>query len=130
MFENTFFKKRKPVHLSQICKLLKCKMDYKNEKISNISELSNAKKDEISFFNSIKYLDNLKKTNAKYILSQNKHFNIVKKYKYPILVKNVFTSVSELTNFFYPDSLNDTIDYYVNAPKRKILIIYYLVRMF
>ena len=37
-------------------------------------------KNDISFFNNLKYLDLLKKTKAKYIITNKKYDKIVKKY--------------------------------------------------
>ena len=47
------------------------------------------------------------------------HFDKIKNYCFPIIVNNVLKSVYEVTNLFYPDSLNDAVDYYVSYPDKK-----------
>ena len=116
--KNPFFKKEKYINLNFILKLLNKRNDFSNSKINNITDLVNAKKNDISFFNSLKYLQQLKKTKASYVIVDEKHANIVKNYSKPIVVKNVLIAVSYVTEVFYPDSLNDTIDFSLNKPDR------------
>ena len=79
-----FFKKKK-VFLSDIFICLGKKKLNKNETINNIADLNNAKKKDISFFNSAKYLALLKKKKSTYIITHKKHFNLVKKYANQLL---------------------------------------------
>ena len=66
--KNKFFEKNPNIYLSDILAILKInKKIKKNIKINNISDLINSSKNDVSFFNSLKYLDLLKKTNAKYV---------------------------------------------------------------
>ena len=116
--KNPFFKKEKYINLNFILKLLNKRNDFSNSKINNITDLVNAKKNDISFFNSLKYLQQLKKTKASYVIVDEKHVNIVKNYSKPIVVKNVLIAVSYVTEVFYPDSLNDAIDFSLNKPDR------------
>ena len=118
--KNPFFKKVKNINITKIYKVLGLKKKTKkNENIVNITDLSNANHNDISFFNSVKYLDHLKKSKAKYIISDNKHFNIIKDYCDPIIVKNVFKAVSLITEMFYPDSLKDAIDFSLSKVNKK-----------
>ena len=107
---NIFFKKKKYLYLSDILKKLGQKKSVKKEIIKNICDLTNANKDDISFFNSQRYLELLKKTKSKYIITEKKYEKIVKNYSKPIIVKNVFKSVAFITKLFYPLSLNDIMD--------------------
>ena len=66
--KNPFFKKINEIKLLNICKALNVKNSDKKTKIIGINDLKNAKKNEISFFNSLKYLYLLKNTK----LSANK----------------------------------------------------------
>ena len=88
--KNKFFKKIN-IYLSDILAILKInKKIKKNIKINNISDLINSSKNnDISFFNSLKYLDLLKKSNAKYIITSKKYNNIVNKYCNPLIVDHV-----------------------------------------
>ena len=119
LIKNHFFKKKKYLELSSILNLLGLKKKFKNTKINNIRELINAKKNDISFFNSLKYLSSLKKTKARYIIVLDKYANIVKNYSTPIIVDNVLLAVSTTTKAFYPDALNDSIDFSLNKPNKK-----------
>ena len=116
---NPFFKKKKILLISEIYKSLGLNKLKKNIKINDIKDLRNAKKNDISFFNSLKYLDDLKKTKATYIITHKKYLQIVKKLKKPILVKNVLLSVAEITKKFYPDSIYDSIDFSVKNINEK-----------
>ena len=57
--KNPFFKKRKYIYLNDILKKLEKKLINKNIKINDIKDLSNASNSDISFFNSLKYLETL-----------------------------------------------------------------------
>ena len=116
--KNSFFKKNTNVYLNDIFKVLKIKK-YKEKKINDIKDLLNSKKNDLSFFNSLKYLDQLKKTKSEYILTELKYKNIVETYCKPIVVDNIFKSVSLVTLLFYPDSLDDTVDFNLFSPKKK-----------
>ena len=57
---NNFFKKINFLYLSDIVKVLGKKKFPKRIIINNIKDLKNANKNDLSFFNSIRYLDLLK----------------------------------------------------------------------
>ena len=110
---NLFFKKQNHVYLSKILKLLGLKNIKKDIKIKNIKDLASASTADISFFNSVKYLELLKKTKAKYIIVNEKHEKIVRNFCIPVVVFNVLSSVALITKLFYPNSLDDAVDYSV-----------------
>ena len=114
--KNPFFKKIKFIYLSDIFKVLNIKL-YKNKnnfKFSSIRDLETATKYDISFLNSLKYLDKLKKTNAKYVITEKKYETIVRKYSTPIVVLNSLKAVALITHLFYPTSLDDFIDFKIS----------------
>ena len=117
--KNHFFERQKNIPLSVILKILGKKNIKKNIKINDISNLKNASKNDISFFNNIKYIDILKRTKAKYIISSDKYLNLIKNYCEPIIVSNVLNSVYSITALFYPESLNDVIDFSAKTPNQK-----------
>ena len=119
IYKNPFFKKKSDIYLSDILKILKKKIITKNTKINNITDLVNASKNDISFFNSLKYLEILKKTNAKFVITSSKYGKIVSKYSNPILVDHVLKSVSLISGLFYPKSLDDAVDLNVKKPDQK-----------
>ena len=55
--KNKFFEKRDNIYLSDILKVLKEKNIKDNPKINNILDLDKGSKNDISFFNSLKYID-------------------------------------------------------------------------
>ena len=65
---NLFFKKQNHVYLSKILKLLGLKNIKKDIKIKNIKDLASASTADISFFNSVKYLELLKKLKQNILL--------------------------------------------------------------
>ena len=116
---NPFFKKINEIKLLNICKALNVKNSNKKTKIIGINDLKNAKKNEISFFNSLKYLYLLKNTKAKFVITNIRYKNVVNKYSTALIVDNVLKSVGILTSLFYPNALNDLIDFELNEKNIK-----------
>ena len=117
--KNPFFERQKNIYLSDILKTLGKKNLKKIIKINDISNLLNASKNDISFFNNLKYLESLKKTKAKFIISSDKYLNTIKNYCEPIIVPNVLNAVYSITALFYPKSLDDVVDLSVKSPNKK-----------
>ena len=117
--KNPFFVKKSNVHLSDILEILKIKKKVKKIKINDISDLENSTKNDISFFNSLKYLDLLKKSKAQYIITSLKYNKIASKYCNTIIVDNVLKSVYLISKLFYPNSLDDAVDFNVRSPLEK-----------
>ena len=117
--KNPFFERQKNIYLSDILKTLGKKNLKKIIKINDISNLLNASKNDISFFNNLKYLESLKKTKAKFIISSDKYLNTIKNYCEPIIVPNVLKAVYSITALFYPKSLDDVVDLSVKSPNKK-----------
>ena len=112
--KNIFFKKNQNIFIYDILRLLKLKnYKIKNFRINDINDLKNASKNDISFYNSSKYLNLLKKTKSKYIITNKENHNIVKLYRTPLIVDNVLKSVAGVTLLFYPNSLDDSSDFSV-----------------
>ena len=117
--KNFFFKKKKNIFLSNIYKILNIKKISKIQ-INDIKDLNNATLKDISFFNSLKYLDELKKTKAKYIIIHKKHLNYVNSFSKAIVVDNVLNSVSLVVDLFYPTALFDAVDFTLKKPEKKM----------
>ena len=114
--KNPFFKKNNKIYLSRIYKTLGLKKPKKDLKINDISDLKSSSYNDISFYNNSNYLELLKKSKVKYVISNEKNFKSIKNYCHPILVKNVLKSVYEIINLFYPEALNDAIDFNLTGP--------------
>ncbi len=114
--KNPFFKKITFIYLSDIFKVLNIKLNKntKNFKFSSIKDLETSTKYDISFLNSLKYLDKLKKTDAKFVITEKKYENIVREYSTPIVVLNSLKAVALITHLFYPTSLDDFIDFKIS----------------
>ena len=116
--KNIFFAREKKIYISDILKILGKKPIKKNIKINDISDLKTANSRDISFFNSLKYFDDLKITKAKYIIANKKYEKILLKFSNIIFVDNVLKSISLITKLFYPSSLDDAIDFSVKIPTK------------
>ncbi len=117
--KNPFFKKIENIELSRICKELNVKNIYEDCKIEGINNLENANNTEISFFNSLKYTKLLNTTKSKFIITKKKYENLILKFCSPIIVDDILKSVGIVTSLFYPDSLNDSIDFNVNKKNQE-----------
>tara|TARA_B100001175_G_scaffold298114_1_gene288436 strand:- start:1640 stop:2626 length:987 start_codon:yes stop_codon:yes gene_type:complete len=120
---NLFFKKRKNIYLYDVLKNLNIsrKKNSKNLLINDIQTLDKAKKNDITFFHSLKYKDYLKKTNSNFIITTSKLSNFLPKSKMKLIVDNVLVKVAKLTEYFYPESLNDKFEKkIINIDRKKI----------
>ena len=117
--KNKFFSKQKNIYLSDIYNVLGKKKLKENIKINNISDLDRASKNDISFLNSLKYIEVLKQSKAIYVITNEKYSSLINKYCKPVIVNNVLKSVSIVTNLFYPEALNDAVDFLAKEPKNK-----------
>ena len=118
---NSFFKKRKEVHLRDILKLLniKNKNNYKNSLIGDIKSLDQAKKNDITFFHTLKYKFSINNTKSKIIITNKKLSNLISKSKTVLIVDNVLVSVAKTTEFFYPNSLDEKFENKLFVSERK-----------
>ena len=109
---NSFFIKRKSSQLSEILKLLniKSKNNHKNIFIDDIKNLDQSKKNDITFFHTSRYKISVKKTKAKIIITTKNLSSLVPKSKNTIIVDNVLVSVARVTDFFYPNALDDRFE--------------------
>ena len=108
--KNPFFKKKTNVRINDIFKLLKLKKIKNNIKINDIKDLDTAGKNDITFFDSLKYLDSLNKTKSNIVISNKKFLKLIPKNLFVIEVNDVHLSIYSITSLFYPDSLDDSFD--------------------
>ena len=107
---NPFFKKRNNVEINDILKCIGQKKSNNNLKVRGISDLESASKNDITFFHTRKYLEMIKNTKSKLVITNQKLMKIIPKGIRIILVSNVLLSVAKVTSLFYPDALDDTFD--------------------
>ena len=108
--KNPFFKKKNNIRINDILKLLKLKKIKNNIKINDIKDLDTAGKNDITFFDSLKYLDSLNKTKSNVVISNKKFIKLIPKKLFVIEVNDVHLSIYSITSLFYPDSLDDSFD--------------------
>ncbi len=117
--ENPFFKKKKNIKINDILTLLNIKKQKLNYQVNDIKELENATESDITFFNSIKYLELVKKTKSRLIVTSKKFIDFIPQKKNVIEVDNILLAISTLTTLFYPNSLEDSSDFEVNKISKK-----------
>jgi len=110
MKTSLFFKKINNIKISKILKSISVKKKIKDININDIKDLSTADVNDITFFNKKIYLDLLKKTKSKYIITNLNYSKFIPKNCNAIIVKNVLIAVAKITELFYPDSLDDDFD--------------------
>ena len=115
---NTFFKKNN-VKINDILKCLKLKKLSKNIIVNDIHDLIDANINDISFFHSKKYLESVKSTKAKIIITNSKLKNMLPKNLHIVEVQNVLLSVAKVTSLFYPKALDDIFDNQVSSINKK-----------
>ena len=105
MKKTIFFKKKNNIYISKFFPNLNF---GKNEKISNISTLIKSTKNDLTFFDSIKYKSFAKNTKASYCLTTKKLEKYLSKDVKKIVVKNVLFELAKILKKIYP---NADIDY-------------------
>ena len=119
--KNPFFKKKKSIKFNEILSSLNLKKRKINYDLEDIKEINAASKNDITFFHSIKYLDALKKTKSRFIITNKKYLSLIPKKINTIEVLNVLLTVSKVTSLFYPKALDDNFDEEVSyIDKKKI----------
>ena len=108
---NPFFINSGPFDITEILKLLKTNLRInKSHNIIDITDLTNAKKDCITFFHSKKYNEAVKNTEASYCITTQNLKDYLPKNCTAIIVENVLISTSIVTQKFYPSSIEDEFD--------------------
>ena len=90
-----------------------------NLKINNIKTLENAKKFDLTFFDSINYKVNALNTKASYCITTNKLQKFLPKKIEKIIVKNVLFELAQILKKLYPDSDIDYPDITLKSPLKK-----------
>ena len=115
MPSNIFFKKKGPYFIRELFPKNTLK---KNIKIVDIKTLDNAKKNDLTFFDSTKYSVFAKLTKASYCITTKKLQSYLNDNCKPVLVNNVLFSLAAITKKFYPSADIDYPDTSLNIPKK------------
>jgi len=100
---NPFFKNNGPFIIDDILSFLNLSNsnNYKADLIYDVTDLSSAKKNELTFFHSKKYSLTATKTKASYCLTLKSLKDYLPKECKKIFVDNVLLSISQITSKFY-----------------------------
>ena len=110
----TPFKKKSAFDINYILKhtLFTKPLKIPKKKVLNASSIESAKKGDITFFNDIKYLDHLKKSEALFCFTRAKHLSFFDNIKTKPIISNQPLLDFVLTiKIFYPDSDHDFEDF-------------------
>ena len=105
MSSEQFFTKRGPFALKDVIKTIQCSEDFsnfENFEVYGIETLDNAKDNEMTFLNSIKYKDLSLKTKAVACITSPNLSKFLPKNCVKINVKNILFSVTQVSKMFYP----------------------------
>jgi len=113
MSKNIFFEQKGPFLLNELFDTVKTK---KKIKIFDIKPLDKARNFDISFLDSVKYINSAKSTNAACCLTTDKLKIYLPKNCEPVIVKNVLFELCKITRKFYPNADIDTPDISLRKP--------------
>ena len=112
MYSNFFFKKNK-VTLKKLFNDIKFNKSYT---LNNICPLNKAKKNDLTFFDSIKYKSLASKTKASACITTNRLEKFLPKTTNKIIVKNVLFELARVIKIIYPDADIDYPDFSLRKP--------------
>ena len=109
---NPFFKNHGPFKIEQLLDLsdINNTKNYSKIKITDIKDLSTAKKNTITFLHSKKYESLSMKTEASFCITTESLSHLIAPNCKPIIVNKVLISTAQITKIFYPDAINDHFD--------------------
>ncbi len=111
-----FFLKKKNINIGKIFPHLKKKENFI---VNGIRPLKHAQKNDITFFDSISYLSDLKKSKAKICITNEKLKKYLPKNLELIVVKNVLFELAKITKLIYPSTDIDYPDLTLKKPSKK-----------
>jgi len=117
----SLFKNKGPFLLSDILnKTLFSRKKKIKKKIYNISNLQDARKGDLTFFDNINYIFDLKKTKASYCLIKEKYISNLNRKTKPIISTNPLIDFILIANMFYPESKHDNFSFKQNIKYKKL----------
>ena len=120
---NSLFSNKGPFDVNFIInKILFAKKEkFSKKQIKNISNLNDSQKGDLTFFENIKYINNLKNTNASFCLIKEKFVTQLKDSCIPIISKEPFLDFIIVSKLFYPDADSDNYKFKQNNKYRSLL---------
>ncbi len=119
----SFFKNSGPYDINKILKktIFSKNQSFKNQKISNVSNLIDAKKGDLTFLESAKYTEQLKSTKASFCLINKKFSNFLNPNTTPIISEQPLLDFILIAKLFYPESDVDNYKFKQNNKYKKFL---------
>ena len=114
----SFFKKNGPFDINLIIKktFYSQKKIITKHKIYDVASISNARINEITFINNLKYLDDLNKTKASFCFIEEKFVKLVKNKKLKLIISsNPLLDLIVVCKLFYPDAHTDHYKFNQNS---------------
>ncbi len=109
--KNPFFENKGPYKIDKLLKLSNIQNnEFFKSNISDIKDLVEAKKNDITFFHSKKYGSIASKTKASFCVTTEALQKFLPSNCKKIIVKNVLIAIAKITKLFYPDSITDDFD--------------------
>ncbi len=120
---NSLFINKGPFDINFIIKktLFSKKQKFLKKKITNISNLIESQKGELTFFENIKYINDLKNTNASFCFIKEKFISHLKESCIPIISKEPLLDFIIVSKLFYPDADSDNYKYKQNKKYKSLL---------
>ena len=118
-----FFKKKKEVDINKLLSFTKFSKikKYKKFLIKNISNLKDAQSGDISFYDSLKYVEDLKKTKASFCLIKDIDIKKLNTITMPIISSQPLLDFILIAKFFYPHSSSDHFDFKQHSKYKKLI---------
>jgi len=98
------------------------KKKIKKKKIKDISNLKNALQGEITFFDNLKYINDLKNTKASFCLIKKNYLTYLNKCTVPIISSNPLIDFIIIAKLFYPESDKDNLPFKRNIKYKNSFI--------
>ena len=113
MVLSQFFNNKGPFSIHQISKQINSSNDlnkYQEIKINDVCDLINARKNDITFLNTVKYKDISLNTKATACVTSSNFSKYLPEDCIKLLVNNVLLAMTQISKMFYPDADHDYPD--------------------
>ncbi len=110
-----FFKKKKPLYINNFFPNFDIK---KKVKFNQIKTLNKSNKQDLTFFDSIKYKEQAINTKASFCITTQKLEKFLPKETKKIIVKNVLFELAKVLKKIYPDADTDYPDFSLKKPSK------------
>ena len=119
----SLFNKKGPFDINYLIKntFFSIKKRFPNNKIKNVSNLLDSKKGDITFFENVKYINDLKNTKASFCLIREKYVSQLKSNCIPITSEQPLLDFIIISKLFYPDADNDNFKFKQNNKYKSLL---------